>query len=50
MVNNFMFGLVTISKVNEILVLLAQTITVLFSVYPIIFRLVEDQVLARILK
>ncbi len=35
MASNFTFGLVAISKVNGILVLLAQTI-VLFSLYPII--------------
>ncbi len=35
MASNFSFGLVALSEVNEILVLLAQTI-VLFSLYPII--------------
>ncbi len=35
MANNFSFGLIAISEVNEILILLAQTI-VLFSLYPII--------------
>ncbi len=36
MASNFTFGQVVISEVNEILVLLAQTI-ILFSLYPIIF-------------
>ncbi len=35
MANNFSFGLVALSEVNEILVLLAQTI-VAFLLYPII--------------
>ncbi len=36
MASNLTFGLVAISVVNEILILLVQTI-VLFSPYPIIF-------------
>ncbi len=43
MASNFTFGLVVISEVNEILVLLAQTI-ILFSLYPIIFGLVRTHV------
>ncbi len=38
MASNFTFGLVIISEVNEILVLLAQTIN-FFFLYPIIFEL-----------
>ncbi len=40
MASDFKFGLVAISEVNEILVLLAQTI-VSFSLYPIIFASVD---------